>query len=210
MSVETPPTPSPKRRIGLFGGTFDPPHVGHLLTGQSVAEHRNYDQLWFVVANDPWQKRAARNVSPAEIRLMMVDQACYWSRHPHFALKSCETEIRAGGPSYTADTLRTLQGSFPGTDFEVIVGSDAGAQLHTWHDSAWLAERASFVMVQRGGQRGAPSPGFRVSVVDAPLIEVSSTDIRHRVSAGLPIANMVSPPVEALLRAHGLYKELAP
>jgi nicotinate-nucleotide adenylyltransferase len=135
----------------------------------------------------------------------MVAHACYWSRHPLFALKACEIEISAGGPSYTADTLRALRSWYPDTEFEVIVGADAAESLHTWFDAAWLAENAHFVVVQRVGQPTTPSPGFVSSIVDAPLIELSSTEIRNRVRSGLPVDSMVPPPVEALLRAHALY-----
>ena len=206
MPSEPPSTPARNRRIGLLGGTFDPPHIGHLLTGQSVAEARNLDQVWFVVANDPWQKSAARVVSKASLRLSMVEQACFWSRQPHFTLKPCEIEIHGGGPSYTADTLRTLGSSFPDTEFEVIVGSDTAAQLHTWHDAEWLAQNAHFVMVQRGGHTAVPSDGFRITVVRTPLIEVSSSEIRERVGAGLPVDHMVPSSVAALMRAHRLYE----
>ena len=209
MHSDSSPAPARRQRIGLLGGTFDPPHIGHLLTGQSVAEARHHDQLWFVVANDPWQKSVARTVTPASVRLAMVAEACYRSRHPHFVLKPCEIEIDTGGPSYTAATLRSLQASYPGTEFEIIVGSDAASQLHTWHDATWLADNARFVVVQRGGQQEVPSPGFQISVVDAPLIEVSSTEIRERVRAGLPVDHMVPPSVDALLRAHELYRERA-
>ncbi len=137
----------------------------------------------------------------------MVAHACYWSRHPLFVLKASEIEIRAGGPSYTADTLRALGASYPDTEFEVIIGSDAAKSLHTWYDASWLAENAHFVVVQRGGHLADPSPGFNVSVVDAPLIELSSTQIRSRVRSALPVGSMVPPPVEALLNAHALYRD---
>lgn len=207
MPSDPPSTPARTGRIGLFGGTFDPPHIGHLLTGQNVAEARRYDQIWFVVANDPWQKSSDRVVSPAALRFSMVAHACYWSRHPLFVLKASEIEIRAGGPSYTADTLRALGASYPDTEFEVIIGSDAAQSLHTWYDASWLAENAHFVVVQRGGHLADPSPGFNVSVVDAPLIELSSTQIRSRVRSALPVGSMVPPPVEALLNAHALYRD---
>jgi nicotinate-nucleotide adenylyltransferase len=207
MPSDPPSAPTEKRRIGLFGGTFDPPHIGHLLTGQSVAEARNYDEVWFVVANDPWQKRERRAVSPARLRIALVEAACYWSRHSRFVLKPCDIEVRTGGPSYTADTLRTLGALFPDIEFEVIVGSDAAAHLHTWHDAGWLAENAHFVLVRRDGQNPVPAPGFQISTVESPLFEVSSTEIRNRVSAGAPVDNMVPSSVDALLRAHGLYRE---
>ncbi len=190
----------------MFGGTFDPPHIGHVLTGQRVAEARNLDEILFVVANDPWQKSGSRSITPAAGRLRMVEQACYWSRPPDAALRVSDIEIQAGGPSYTANTLRALQSAAPNHHFEVIVGSDAGSQLDTWNDSDWLAENARFVMVQRGGQQAAPSSGFDVSVVECPLLEISSTDIRTRVAAGLSIRYMCPEPVRAYIEGHNLYR----
>ncbi|NNE96562.1 MAG: nicotinate (nicotinamide) nucleotide adenylyltransferase [Acidimicrobiales bacterium] len=207
MSPSATAAPPVSGRIGLFGGTFDPPHIGHLLTGQSIAERRKLDQIWYVVANDPWQKSGDRSVTPAAIRLAMVQETCFWSRHPEFESRACDIEIRAGGPSYTADTLRSLSSVHRDAEFEVIVGSDAAAQLHTWQDSDWLSEHATFVVVQRGGQPAQAAPGFRVCAVEAPLLEVSSTEIRARTRRGLPITHMVPGPVAAVIEAHNLYRE---
>lgn len=209
MQKTTPPQPEKTRRIGVFGGTFDPPHIGHVLTGQRVAEARRLDLVLMVVANDPWQKSGSRYITPAALRLRMVEQACYWSRQPKTVLKSSSVEISSGGPSYTADTLRTLAEESEDATFEVIVGSDAAAQLDTWHDADWLAQNAQFVAVQRGGQEASPSPGFRVAGVDLPLLEVSSTEIRHRVASGLAIDHLCPSPVVACIEAYDLYRTSA-
>ena len=206
MQPTTTPQPENARRIGLFGGTFDPPHIGHVLTGQRVAEARSLDEVLMVVANDPWQKSGSRHITPASVRLRMVDQACFWSRQPKTVLKPSSVEISAGGPSYTADTLRTLAERSENATFEVIVGSDAASQLHTWHDAEWLAENVQFVAVQRGGQRAVPAAGFSVAEVDLPLLEVSSTSIRQRVEAGLSIDHLCPAPVVSLIAAYGLYR----
>lgn len=206
MQPTTTPQPVKTRRLGVFGGTFDPPHIGHVLTGQRVAEARSLDEVLMVVANDPWQKNRSRHITPAAIRLQMVEQACYWSLEAKTALRASSVEICAGGPSYTADTLRRLSQSCEDAAFEVIVGSDAAAQLHTWHDAEWLADNAQFVSVQRGGQKVEPSPGFSVVEVDLPLLEISSTEIRSRVRAGLSIDHLCPSAVVSCIAAHGLYR----
>lgn len=206
MQKTTPPQPAETRRIGVFGGTFDPPHIGHVLTGQRVAEARGLDEVLMVVANDPWQKSGSRYITPAAIRLRMVEQACYWSRQPKSVLKSSAIEISSGGPSYTVDTLRQLRAESENAVFEIIVGSDAAAQLDTWHEAEWLAENAQFIAVQRGGQMAAPSPQFNVASVELPMLEVSSTEIRARVGAGLSIDHLCPSPVVACIAAYDLYR----
>lgn len=206
MQKTTPSQAADTRRIGVFGGTFDPPHIGHVLTGQRVAEVRGLDEVLMVVANDPWQKSGSRHITPAAVRLRMVEQACYWSRQPKTVLKPSAIEISSGGPSYTADTLRQLAAETENAVFEVIVGSDAAAQLHTWHDADWLANTVQFIAVQRGGQKASPSPQFNVATVELPLLEVSSTDIRSRVGAGLSIDHLCPSPVVALIAAYDLYR----
>ncbi len=207
MQTTTTPQPVKARRIGVFGGTFDPPHVGHVLTVQRVAEARSLDEVLLVVANDPWQKSDNRDITRADVRLRMVEQACYWSRQAKTMLNPSEIEISSGGPSYTADTLRKLNESCENAVFEVIVGSDVAAQLHTWNEAEWLADNAQFVAVQRGGQKAAPSPGFSVVEVELPLLEVSSTEIRNRVAAGLAVDHLCPAPVLSCIAAYGLYRE---
>ena len=163
-------------------------------------------EIHFVVANDPWQKRGTRSITPAAVRLEMVRRACYWSRLPDIPMLASDIEIRSGGPSYTATTLRTLAETHPDVSFEVIVGSDAAAQLHTWHDAEWLADNATFAVVQRGGQQAQPSDGFTVTEVSCPQLEISSTDIRTRVASGASIRYLCPEPVRAFIIANGLYR----
>lgn len=195
------------RRIGVFGGTFDPPHVGHVLAGQSVAEAASLDEVWFVPANDPWQKSGERAVTPAWLRSEMLRHACQVSRSDAMTLRVSEVELATGGPSYSAATLSALRSDHPGDDFVLIVGSDAAAGLHTWHAADWLADHAEFLVYQRGGQPAEPAAGFSTMPVAVPLMEISSTEIRRRVHAGRSVRHLVPAPVEGLIAAYGLYRD---
>jgi len=116
------------KRIGLFGGTFDPPHVGHLVTAVNVRYALGLDSVVLMVANSPWQKDGTRPISPAEDRLAMVEAAVADVE----GLVAGDAEIRRGGPSFTADTLEGLAKCFPGAELFTIVGDDAAAGLTTW------------------------------------------------------------------------------
>lgn len=199
--------PVARRRVGVFGGTFDPPHVGHVLAGQSVAEAANLDEVWYVPANDPWQKSDERAVTPAWLRSEMLRQACQVSRSETITFRVSEVELATGGPSYTADTLSALRADHPGDDFVLIVGSDAAAGLHTWHAADWLSGHAEFLVYQRGGQPAEPAAGFSTTPVNVPLMEISSTEIRRRVHEGRSVRHLVPAPVEGLIAAYALYRE---
>ncbi|NNF55192.1 MAG: nicotinate (nicotinamide) nucleotide adenylyltransferase [Acidimicrobiales bacterium] len=206
-------SPNGHRRVGLFGGTFDPPHVGHILTGQRVAEQLGLDEVWFVVAHDPWQKTEAQQVSPAELRRDMTAAACYVSRPGRsdgaggVQMKVSEVELEAGGPSYSADTLRTLSARHEHYSFSLIVGSDAAALLDTWHDAQWLRDNARFIVVRRGADTSVPATGFNIETVHCPLLEISSTEIRARIRADLPVKHMVPDAVLGLIKAYALYRD---
>ena len=115
-------------RIGVFGGTFDPPHVGHLVTAINVGHAIDLDRVILMVANVPWQKAGTRAITPASDRLAMVEAAV--ADVPH--LVAGAHEIAAGGDSYTADTLHTLAGEYPDAEWFVILGDDAAAGIRTW------------------------------------------------------------------------------
>ena len=195
---------SATRRIGVFGGTFDPPHVGHLVTAVNVRHELALDRVLLVVANVPWQK-ADRAVTPAELRLAMVRAAV----EPVAGLESSDIELRRGGPSYTIDTVDELERT---GDLEVIVvlGSDAAAGLSSWERSDDLRRRSSVVVVDRPGAVGqVPPPGWRWQRVEIPRLEVSSTDIRDRFADGRPLDYLLTPPVVDCIRRHRIYPRSA-
>ena len=167
----------PGREIGVFGGTFDPPHVGHLAIALEVRHVLDLDEVWFVVAGDPWQKSAERSITPASIRLAMVEAAV----SEVDGVQVSSLEIDRDGPSYTADTLTDLAAAHPNDTFHLIIGSDAAAGLDTWHRPDVVAALARVVVVDRGGRQG----GHRRdgdSRLDVPVLGVSSSDLRRRVA----------------------------
>ncbi len=186
----------------MFGGTFDPPHVGHLVTAVNVRYDLALDRVHLVVANQPWQKEGSRLISPAAARLSAVRAAVAGVA----GLEACDLEIVRGGPSYTADTLATLGGLHPGAELFVILGSDAAAGITSWERYHEVAERATIVAVDRpGAQAAAPVPGFRWVRLEVPRLEVSSTDLRARLRDGRPVDYLITTPVLDEVRRLGLY-----
>jgi nicotinate-nucleotide adenylyltransferase len=199
------------RRIGLFGGTFDPPHMGHLVVAEQVRDDLHLDEVRLVVANEPWQKRGLRTITSVDRRLAMSQAAL--GRAP--GLSVSDVEVRIGGPSFTSKTLSRLASEEPDAEWLVIVGSDAAAGLESWHDSVSLRD-AVFVVVDRPGSataaaRAAESvpPGFRSFDVAVPAIEISSTSIRQRIADGRSVRFQTPDQVIALVEGWGLYRPLA-
>lgn len=189
-------------RLGVFGGTFDPPHVGHLVTAVNVRHALSLDSVLLVVANVPWQKVGERAISPAQDRLAMVEAAVRGVP----GLDVCRIEIDRGGPSYTADTLADLQRLHPGAELFLVLGSDAAAGLTTWERVAEVRDRCSVVVVDRPGAEGQePPPGWRWQRVEVPRLDVSSTDLRARVLDGRPLDYLIPPDVIACIRTRSLY-----
>jgi nicotinate-nucleotide adenylyltransferase len=186
--------------IGVFGGTFDPPHVGHVAVAANVRWALGLDEVLLVVANEPWQK-AHLPVSSAADRLAMVEAAV--AGVPGVAASA--VEIERGGPSYTVDTLDDLGRRHPGAPLHVVAGADAAALLDTWERAAEVRERAAVVVVGRPGAAEVLPPGWVATHVDVPLLAISSTDLRARVADGRPLDGLVPAPVVALIRERGLY-----
>lgn len=195
--------PHDAARVGLLGGTFDPPHIGHLATGVEVRDVLGLDEVWLVVANEPWQKVGTRPVTPAEDRLAMVEAAC----SDVVGLRASSIEIERGGPSYTVDTLHTLRERRPGTEWFVVLGADAAAGLPSWERTEELADLATFVLVDRPGLPApAPPDGWPFVHVSVPRIDVSSSELRARVQTGRPLDVLVPAPVIACIDARRLYR----
>ena len=135
------------QRIGLFGGTFDPPHVGHLVTAVNVRHVLALDLVVLMVANDPWQKQGTRSISPAADRVAMVRAAV----SDVSGLVAGDDEIRRGGPSYTADTLAAMAEEYPNAQLFTILGDDAANGLSTWSRIDEVIARSQLVVVDRPG-----------------------------------------------------------
>ncbi len=190
------------RRVGVLGGTFDPPHIGHLAMAVQVRDALGLDEVLLVVAHRPWQKVGARAVSPSADRLALVAAAVAELE----GVTACDLEIRRGGDSYTADTLADLAAAGPDDELFVILGADAAAGLPTWERGDEVAEAATLVVAAREGETGSPPPGFTWRTVTVTRLDVSSTDLRERVATGRTIEVLVPPGVRAEIEARHLYR----
>lgn len=194
-------------RWGLLGGTFDPPHCGHLAAARTCRAALGLDRLFLVVANEPWQKVPQRSVTPAEDRLAMVEAAA--GLVP--GLEPCRIEIDRGGPSYTIDTVEALRdraaaAGGPLPRLYLIVGADLVASLGTWMRVEDMKRLVTLVVVQRPQSTlVADPPGWRVVHVQGDPVDVSSSEVRDRLDRGLPVDGLVPDPVIRCIRLRGLY-----
>jgi len=187
----------------VFGGTFDPPHIGHLVAALYSFEAISLDRLLFVISNVPWQKVGQRPISPAEARVEMVEAAI--AGHPGFA--ASRVEIERGGDSYMAETLAELRQQNPQSDLFLILGADAAAGIPTWRRAERLAELARVVVVDRPGSPEVILPGFDVEYVTMPALGISSTELRARIAAGRSVDWLVPEGVQSVLARWRLYGE---
>jgi nicotinate-nucleotide adenylyltransferase len=192
------------QRIGIFGGTFDPIHVGHLVAAVNVRHSLSLDRLLLVVANQPWQKEGSRSITPAEDRFAMVEAAVGGVR----GLEASRIEIDRGGPSFTADTIEAVMAMDRGADLFTVVGADAADALHTWERVEVIARLSTLVVVNRPGSTlRATLDGWRVVETEIPALEVSSTDLRSRARDGRPLDYLVPESAVRVIRSRDLYAE---
>jgi nicotinate-nucleotide adenylyltransferase len=191
------------RRTGVFGGTFDPPHLGHLVLAESAREQLALDQVLFIPAGDPWRK-AGRDIAPAADRLAMTRLAVQGNEA--FAVDDCE--VVREGPSYTIDTLRLLRSRLPHDALFLILGEDALADLPHWREPAALAEVATIAVAPREGvvMPSLPFSAERVLRLEMPYIAIASTDLRRRAREGLGLRYRTPDAVIAYIEATGLYR----
>ncbi|HMB68735.1 MAG TPA: nicotinate-nucleotide adenylyltransferase [bacterium] len=190
-------------RLGIFGGTFDPVHLGHLILAELTRGLLGLDRILFVPARMSPHKRGA-DASP-EHRFRMTGIAV--KDNPHFEVS--DVEIRREGPSYTVDTLRSLRGKNPpDTEHYLLLGADSARDLESWREHEELLDGSKVVILGRPGTEDRELPGAvasRATVLSTPLIEISSSEIRRRVRAGETIRYLVTEPVESYIRSQGLY-----
>ncbi|MGH9032440.1 MAG: nicotinate-nucleotide adenylyltransferase [Acidimicrobiia bacterium] len=187
-------------RIGVFGGTFDPVHVGHVVAAVETRAVLRLDRVLMVVAGDPWQKRE-QMVAPAADRLALVEAAVEGID----GVEASAIEIERAGPSVTADTLEAL--AAPGRDLFLVLGADAVRNMPTWRRLEETRALATIVVVERSGEHDVapPAEGWHVVHVRIPRLEVSSTDLRARLAEGRPIDGLVPPGTVRAIRERGLY-----
>ncbi|MGE3074925.1 MAG: nicotinate-nucleotide adenylyltransferase [Dehalococcoidia bacterium] len=186
------------RPIALLGGTFDPPHIGHLVLGECVGRQFDCERVIYMPAGNPYRKSGVRDVTPGAMRLEMTRLAI--AGNPRFALD--DREVRRSGPTYTVETLRELRDE--GHDeILLVLGSDAVAQLPEWRESDEIRRLARIVVAEKNP--GADTGGY--PRVDMPLLPISSTIVRERVRAGLPIRYLVVDAVNEYIVANKLYRD---
>ena len=189
-------------RIGVFGGTFDPVHVAHIVAAVEARRALSLDRVILVPAGDPWQKRGSV-VAPAADRLALAEAAVEGIA----GLEVSPLEVERDGPSYTYQTLEAL--SAPGRKLFLIVGADVAASLASWVGLDRLPGLASLVVVDRAGDRPAedgPPPGWECERVSIPRLDVSSTDLRARAARGWPLDGLVPAGAVRVITERGLYR----
>lgn len=194
--------------IGLFGGSFNPPHLAHLIVAETVRDRADLDEVWWVPARTPPHKQndgSAELVAP-EHRLAMTERAV--ASNPAFTVETLELERE--GPSYTADTIRILQERRSEDRFCLVIGSDSLAGLPDWHRPDAIVDRVELLVYPRPGVdlSGVPDR-FReaATFVDVPRLEISGTAIREDLAAGRSVRYLVPEAVRAYVDRHGLYTE---
>jgi nicotinate-nucleotide adenylyltransferase len=198
------PAPDPPARIGIFGGTFDPPHAGHVAAARAVSEQLRLDRLLLVVANDPWQKSGERTVSPAEDRYALTEVLA--QEIP--GAEASRLELDRGGPSYSVDTAEEIlagAGALP-VDLFLVVGADLVPELGSWHRSEDLRRLVTLAIVSRptGTVPDVP-PGWRAEWVNGPQVPVSSSAVRALLAEGRSVEGMVPEPVIRCILRRALY-----
>lgn len=191
-------------RIGVFGGTFDPIHIGHLVAAVNARHAMLLDRVILMVANVPWQKVGQRVVTSAEDRFAMVEAAV--GDVP--GLEAGRLEIDRGGESYTADTIEELAAHHRDAELFLIVGWDVASELTGWDRWETIQRLATLVVVNRPGAgrpKGLDDDGWRVAEVVVPNLEISSTDLRARAANGRPLDYLVPEAAVHCLRSRGLY-----
>ncbi len=188
------------RRVGLLGGTFDPPHLGHLVVAECARVELGLDEVRLLVAGDPYQKSTT---SSSAHRVAMVRAAVAEDVH----LSVDARELDREGPTYTADTLEALSAEEPDTEWYFVLGEDAAAGLSTWHRVEEAFARATFVVVTRPGDQAPDDTLLPAAIVhlEIPQLEVSSTQLRERFAAGRATRYLVPPAVDSYVRSNDLY-----
>ena len=195
-------------RLGVMGGTFDPVHMGHLACAEMARDACGLDEVLFMVAPRPWMKNG-RDIADVGARIDMCRLAV--EGNPSFSVSTLEA--RRQGKTYTSDTLRELRAMLPDeVRLFFIIGADTLTTLPGWHEREQLARLATFVCVARPGRddgagllAAARAKGFDVEWVDAPLLDISSSEVRRRVREGDTVRYLVPDAVRGYIERHGIY-----
>jgi len=194
------------QKIGLFGGTFDPVHTGHLILAEFIREAAGLSKIYFIPTKIHPLKNN-RHIQTAQHRLKMLEMAT--GDNPDFLIS--DFELQQPGTSYTIDTVKSFRQQYPPDNFELyfLVGADNLDQFHLWKQPDELVKLCQFILFGRPGYEisaGANSYASTFRFIEAPLLEISSTEIRKRVRQGLSIRYLVPPGVEDYIKKHTLYE----
>lgn len=188
-------------RIGIFGGSFDPVHLGHLLVAQAAREELGLRRLFIVpAAQSPFKPQSPPTPPAVRVRLLRLALAGWsWAEID-------QQEIQRGGISYTVETVRAYARRFPGAELFYLVGADHVAMLPKWREAEELARLARFVVIPRPGQADAQiPPPFRGMLLQGFPLGISSSQIRGRIRQHLPVDHLLPAPVAEAIRQYGLY-----
>jgi nicotinate-nucleotide adenylyltransferase len=193
-------------RLGVFGGTFDPPHLGHLIAAQDAAAELGLERVLLVLSARP-PHRGARAITPPEVRFEMLTAAV--AGDP--VLEPCDLELRRPGPSYTVDTLIELRRSHPEAELVLLLGVDQWRRLPTWRDPSALGRLATVAVMAREGEVPQDN-GLGLAWRRCPVtrVDISATAIRERVARGRTTRHLVPEAVRALIERNALYAVPSP
>lgn len=201
----------PISKLGVLGGTFDPPHNGHIAIAEQALAQLNLDQVLFAPTRQPPHK-TGNSITPIEHRLEMVRLAI--APHPRFALSRIDVDRE--GPTYTSDTMRLLREQLGNTvDLYFIMGMDSLASILTWHTPDQLIRVCKLAVFYRPGfsanidelEKQLPGLRERVVLLPSPMLDIAASDLQRQVRAGIPITHLVPPTVEVYIALHRLYGE---
>jgi nicotinate-nucleotide adenylyltransferase len=189
-------------KLGIFGGSFDPVHLGHLLVAQAALEELELERIFFVpAAQSPFKPANTLEAGPIRLRLLRLALA------GNAQAEVDDEELRRGGVSYTVDTLRSFAARFSGAELFYLVGADNVAKLNEWREPAELARLAEFVVIPRPGEPPVNFPApFRGRRLKGFPMGVSSSEIRRRLKAGLTVEHLLPDPVAGAIQAAGIYR----
>jgi nicotinate-nucleotide adenylyltransferase len=195
-----PSAKAQRLRLGIYGGTFDPVHHGHLLLARDALEQLRFDAVLFVPASrSPFKAHQAHATDAqrlAMLKLALKHEARFW-------LSRCEVDRPA--PSYAYDTALEIQEGFPHADLFWLIGADQLAGLSQWHRSNDLRRLVTFTLLPRSGSDAPAMPETVLSLPRPRRVDISASEIRHRVKSRLPIDHLVPAPIAAYIKRHGLY-----
>ena len=183
------------KKVGIFGGSFNPIHTGHIALAKSLCEKAGLDEVWFMVSPMNPFKKTATDLLDDHLRLEMVEKAL--EKEPQ--LKACGYEFRLPKPSYTWHTLQAISQEFTDIEFTLLIGGDNWAAFDKWyHHEDILAHYPIVVYPRQGNSVGEVPEG--VTIVETPLLNISSTEIRQRIKEGKSIKGMVPESIEELVK----------